>query len=313
MVAGRVALTGATGFIGRHLVDCLTARDIPVTVLARRRDAADQLDIDDVIIGDLENKDTLAELCREADSVIHCAGIISAKSRAAYDRVNVTATGDLVKAARSSNAKRFILISSMAAREPGISDYCASKRAGETEMRRLIGDMDWSILRPPAVYGPGDRGTLPLIKQFTRKTAYLPGHPRNRFSLINALDLARAITAMLDDDFQMGGIHEIHDGCENGYSWNDLAIAATRTTAQHTKCRFLPRSIADLAGFGGLFWAGVAGGQPFATPGKIRELYHRDWVARHNLLDAHAQWTPEIRFEQGFADTLAWYRKEGWL
>ena len=161
-------------------------------------------------------------------------------------------TERLALAARKAGVGRFVHISSIAAREPGLSDYGASKRQSEVMVRQRAGDMSWVILRPPAVYGPGDRGTLPLIKQISQKTANIPGNPGSRFSLIHVEDLARAILVAATMGTRAGEIYELHDGHQDGYSWVELAAIAGRVEGQAAECRFVPRALADVAGLAGL-------------------------------------------------------------
>jgi nucleoside-diphosphate-sugar epimerase len=311
MSSMKLAVTGATGFVGSHFLSVVNDADI--RVLARRPERAQRLRNVAVIEGALDDRKALRDLVIGMHCVVHCAGLTSAAAVRDYDRVNGEATARLVGMAAEAGVKRFILISSLAAREPGLSAYGASKRRGEDELRARAGDMAWVILRPPAVYGPGDKGTLPLIRQLTQKRAIVPGNPKSRFSLIHVSDLARAIEAVLTGEDIAGGIFELHDGAENGYSWAELADLAALKTGLNVRLNFLPRALAVLAGYGGLAFARLSGRRPFATPGKIRELYHKDWVARHNLLDQATGWTPEIGFVDGFAQTVDWYRAEGWL
>lgn len=313
MVTGTVAVTGGTGFVGRHVISHLTANKVVVRMLARNRQAAEKLGVAEIVEGALQDADAVEQLCQGAKTIVHIAGVISAGRRSDYEAVNVVATTKLVRVARAAGVKNFILMSSVAAREPGLSQYSSSKRQGELELRREAGDISWSILRPPPVYGPGDKGTLSLFQQLSRKTAFIPGTEHSRFSLIYVEDLAKAVYAMLDQKIASGGIYEIHDGHDEGYSWKELALAAGKAEGHVVKCQFLPRAVADIFGIGGLILSRVTGRTPMATPGKIIELYHKDWVARHNLLDQNISWQPEILFDEGYKHTMAWYREQGWI
>lgn len=313
MVTGCVAVTGGTGFVGRHVIACLLANKVSVRVLARDRQAAEKLGAVEIVEGALQDEAAVEELCQGVHSVVHIAGVITAGHKRDYEAVNVTATAKIVRVARDAGVKNFILMSSVAAREPELSHYGASKRQGELALRREAEDMVWSILRPPPVYGPGDKGTLSLFKQLCRKLATLPGTERSRFSLIYVTDLAQAVYAMLDQKIASGGMYEIHDGHKHGYSWRDLALAAGKAEGHVVKCQFLPRAVADIFGIGGLIVGRLTGRTPMATPGKIVELYHEDWVARHNLLDQHISWKPEVLFDEGYKKTIAWYREQGWI
>jgi nucleoside-diphosphate-sugar epimerase len=203
--------------------------------------------------------------------------------------------------------RRFVHISSLAAREPQLSGYAASKRAGEEIVMARQGALDAIVIRPPAVYGPGDRGTLPLIKELTRPVAAIPGPADARFSLIHGRDLARLIAIALEGQEQ--GLHEVSDGKSGGYGWPDLIRTAARFRNSPVRAIFLPRAVpAAVAGVAeGL--ARLAGKPGMVNRGKIAELYHRDWVARPGGL-ALPDPTP---FETGFAETVTWYRAAGWL
>lgn len=308
-----IALTGGTGFIGRHVIAALLDSGFTVRALVRDRNRADTLDGVELITGSLEDSAALSSLCSGARAVIHIAGAISARHRAEFDAVNVDGTARLVAAAVERAVGRFVLVSSLAAREPTLSDYGASKRAGEHVLRDVGRDLSWSILRPPAVYGPGDRGTLPLIRQLTRRLAIVPGDKNCRFSLIFIEDLAQAIVAMVRDGAPAGQIHEIDDGVYGGYSWRDLALVASRTNGRTVRCLFIPRMVADIVALGIAGAARLMGRIPEIGPGKVAELYHHDWVCRNNPVEAATSWRAVSDFGAGFPVTVDWYKGKGWL
>ncbi|MGI9414742.1 MAG: NAD-dependent epimerase/dehydratase family protein [Hyphomicrobiales bacterium] len=307
-----VAITGATGFVGGHLIDRLIGNRLGVRLLVRTPENLNRDDVD-VVEGDLASPDALERLCEGADTVVHCAGRIAACSRAEFDEVNVAGTAALLAAARARGVRRFVHISSLAAREPSVSDYAASKRAGEVEVRGVEGDMSWIILRPPAVYGPGDRATLPLIKQLTQPIAFVPGSRNGRASLIHVRDLAAAIAHVVARDTLAQGIYELDDGKRDGYSWRELTMAAAKARGRKVRCVFLPKSMVKLAGHVEMAIARRRGRTPEVTPGKVSELYHPDWVCRHNLLQERSDWVPAVGLSEGLQETTAWYRQEGWL
>jgi uncharacterized protein YbjT (DUF2867 family) len=168
-----VAVTGATGFLGRRLVRVLTEQGWTVRVLARR-DVVDPAWTGlepQLVIGDLAQAGALAALCQGAETVVHVAGLIKARDRAAFDRANVEGSRRVAQATKAAGA-RLILVSSLAAREPELSDYAGSKRGGEDAAREILGG-DLTIVRPPAIYGPGDVETLRLFKMAS-ESAFLP-------------------------------------------------------------------------------------------------------------------------------------------
>ncbi|SRR5690606_36355040 len=311
MAGQTVAVTGATGFIGTRLVRRLVADGHDVRALVRD---PGRLRVDGVapVKGALERPETLEPLCRGVDRVIHLAGLISG-TQDEYDRVNAAGTTFLVAAAKRHGVRRFVHLSSLAAREPTVSDYGASKLAGEAAVEDIGETLSWVIVRPPAVYGPGDRGTLPLIRQLTRRIALIPGRRENRFSLIHVDDLVDALVEIGLRDEPAGTIHEVHDGRADGYGWDVLAGEASKVLGHRVRCCYLPMSMMQTAGRAcelALRWSTQ---RPILTAGKVRELYHPDWVCRNGLLDEASRWRPRIGFASGFAATVQWYRQHAWI
>jgi nucleoside-diphosphate-sugar epimerase len=314
---GLIALTGATGFVGRRVLAHCAEAGMAVRVLARRPaklDRAPNASLD-VIEGDICDVDALGRLTAGAATVIHCAGAIAAHRPETFASINVEGTRALVAAARQAGVLRFIHVSSLAAREPGLSDYGLSKRLGEREVMDGVASDRWVIVRPPVVYGPGDASTLPLMAQLTRPTAWLPGSRQQRFSLLYVDDLARALIHLAQSREPCGSICELHDGRFEGYCWADLAAAAVAIHGRPARVRHLPRLALLAASHLSVGWTRLTGRRlgPVLSPGKVRELYQRDWVCRHNLLDDTAPWRAQLRFEDGFIRTLEWYRQNGWL
>jgi nucleoside-diphosphate-sugar epimerase len=311
-----IALTGATGFVGRRILALCAEGGIAVRALARRPaalegEATANLE---VIQGDLLDDAALARLAKGASAIIHCAGAI-AGSPETLTAANVEGTRRLVAAARQAGTARFVHVSSLAAREPSLSGYALTKRLGEREVIDGLLPDRWVILRPPVIYGPGDRATLPLIEQFTKATAWLPGSRRQRFSLLYVDDLARALIHLAQSPAPIGRIHELNDGCAQGHGWADVAAAAFAAEGRPQSVHYLPRIMLAAVAHLSQTWVRLGGRQigPPLSPGKVRELYHRDWVCRHGLLDAATDWRADVSFEDGFGRTLAWYRQNGWL
>jgi uncharacterized protein YbjT (DUF2867 family) len=299
-----VAITGATGFAGRHAVDALLGRGYRLRALVRNKAAAGLPAAVATVTGDLSDRSALGQLLEGADAAVHLAGALAAFDRQGYFNVNALGTGALVEAAVAAGTRRFVHISSLAAREPQLSHYAASKRAAEEAVQRAAGAV---IIRPPAVYGPGDKGTLPLIRELTRPVAAIPGRPDARFSLIHARDLARIIAASIEGTEQ--GIHEVSDARPGGYGWADLIGAASALRGAPVRPLFLPRAVPWAVALGAEALARLKGRPGLVNRSKIAELYHPDWVCREGTLAL----ADPIGFEQGLAETVAWYREAGWL
>jgi len=266
----------------------------------------------EIVKGGLSCMAALERLCDGARCVLHLAGLIAAPSRAAFEETNVFGTKRVAEAAQRAGVARFVALSSLAAREPKISAYAATKRGGEDMVRSVLSGMSWTILRPPAVYGPGDKATLPLLQQLTRRVAFAPVNRESRFSLIHVRDLVRALIAQATDT-SSEKTYELDDGRRHGYSWQEMADSASRIEGHPIRTVYLPKGLVAAAARIETRFAGFSGRPPQITPDKVDELFHSDWVCRTNLLQDQTSWAPETGFDVGFRETVAWYRKEGWL
>ena len=247
-------------------------------------------------------------------AVVHCAGAIRGASAGEFSRVNVDGVARLVQAARELHPlPRFLLISSLAAREPQVSHYAASKRGGEHALRSLAAGMMWTALRPPAVYGPGDRETLPLVRCLQRGMAPVFGWKGSRFSLLFVEDLADAVRHMLELPRWPSGPFEIHDGHTGGYGWEDLTHTVAWIIRKPVRRVRVPVALVQAAACGNLFLSRAFGYAPMLTPGKVRELTHPDWVCDDAALRHATGWTPRFLLEAGMRQTLRHLRGGHWV
>ncbi|MFT3987624.1 NAD-dependent epimerase/dehydratase family protein [Aestuariivirga sp.] len=301
------AMTGATGFAGRHAVSEFLSREHSLRVLVRDPARADLPAAVQVVPGGLESAEALRSLVAGADAVVHLAGSISAVRREDYFRVNEAGTAAVAEAARDAGMKRFVHISSLAAREPELSDYGASKWAGEEAVKRAASQMPLLIIRPPAVYGPGDRATLPLLKSLISNPAIIPSSPHSRFSLIHVHDLARLIADAAESP--VTGLAELSDGTVGGYTWSDLIRISSEVEGRAIQPLFLPRGFVQMVALAADGVARITGKPGMVSRSKVGELYHHDWVSAPGPLAL----SDPITFARGFPETLKWYRDAGWL
>ena len=308
----RVAITGATGFIGPHVVRRLRA-DWQVRILTRRPlDPAEIGAEVEAVHGDLDDEASLRRLLDGVDAVVHVAGLIKARTRERFLRANAESVGRMAEIAAAASAPpRFVLMSSLAAREPELSDYAASKRAGEQALIAAGDALRWSILRPPAVYGPGDPATLSFFRSVRHGIGPLLGSADARLSLIHVEDLANAVGAVLADEGSARLIAEVDDG-GGGYSWREMIEVAAAAFGRRVRIVRVPMAIPYGLSVLNQALARI-GYVPMLTPGKVRELYHSDWVCDSGPIMARTGWQPAISLRQGFSSTIAWYRQQGWL
>ncbi|MCP4341460.1 MAG: NAD-dependent epimerase/dehydratase family protein [Desulfobulbaceae bacterium] len=302
-----IAITGATGFIGGVLAKMLTSAGWQVRALVRSASYHKRPnDIEaEWVIGDLGDMESLRQLVAGTDAIVHCAGAVRGRVQNDFDRVNVDGVSQLVQAAARLNpTPRFLLLSSLAAREPQLSHYASSKLKGEKALASCSGNMFWGVLRPPAVYGPGDREMRPLFQWMFRGLAPLIGSDTNRVSLLYVEDLAQAIISWLENGQRPQRIYELHDGHPNGYSWQEIITTVERLHGNSIFRANIPVSLVKFVASANLIRAKTFNSPPMLTPGKVRELTHPNWVAENNLLSCETGWLPRIELNEGLQRTF---------
>ncbi|MBL8656001.1 MAG: NAD(P)-dependent oxidoreductase [Altererythrobacter sp.] len=302
-----LALTGGTGFVGQAVLAEAERRGVGVRALTRKPQA-ERAGVT-WVPGDLTSAAALAVPVGDADAVIHVAGLTSSHDPAAFKAANVDGTAALIAAARQARVKRFVFVSSLSAREPGLSAYGASK--AEAEKLVEASGLDWTIVRPPGVYGPRDVDYFEMFR--SARLGLLPLPPRGASSIIHVEDLARLLLDLVDAPPALvrRRLFEPDDGREGGWSHKELAAAIgvavgrRRLFAPH-----LPRSLM-LAGarVDGL----LRGDKARLTPDRVGYMAHPNWVVRSDRAVPGAVWEPRISGEQGLAQAAAWYREQGWL
>jgi nucleoside-diphosphate-sugar epimerase len=279
-----------------------------VRALVRKPADAEALARDgfETILGDLHDPAALTRLTAEAEVTVNCAGLIKARDREAFLAVNRDGAARLASAAPG----RVVLISSLAAREPRLSDYAASKLAGEEASRVAAGDR-LAIVRPPVIYGPGDRETLTLFRLAGRSlVAPLPARPDARLALAHVDDVAAAIADVIERT--LAGVYAVGGARPAGYAWREIIQSAWRAMGRTAWLAPTPGWALGLAGALSEAAGSLARSPPLFTRGKAREMLHSDWSVAPGEIAPDA---PPARFslEDGFADAVAWYRAAGWL
>jgi nucleoside-diphosphate-sugar epimerase len=272
-----------------------------VRALVRRPAAAGALAAQGValVAGDLHDAGALARLVAGCSAVVHAAGAVRGASREAFTEVNVAGTDALLAAvAAAGEAPRLLLLSSLAAREPELSWYARSKRTAEELLAREHA-LDWVVLRPPAVYGPGDREMLPVFRGMSRGVAAVPGAIEARISLIHVTDLARAVVACLRSAATRHRTLSLCDGHPGGYDWRELAAIAAAVWGRSVRLWRVPGWLLDSVARVNIRAARVTGRAPMLTPAKLRELRHPNWVADNAGITAASGWAPRISLREG--------------
>ena len=298
MVAAlRIAVTGGTGFVGARLLLALAEAGHEVRALTRRPMAdAGKLAW---VRGSLEDSDALAELTEGADVLIHVAGVLTA-DEAGFEAGNVHGTAAVLDAATAAKVRRFVHVSSLAAREPDLSLYGGSKARSEALVR--ASGLDFAIVRPPAVYGPGDRETLDLFRMAKRGLVLLP--PAGRLSLLHADDLARLLIALATTK-DSPQLIEPDDGKPGGWTHRELALALGEAVGRKGLALSMPRAALRL---GALLDRMIRRDRAKLTPDRAAYFCHPDWVADPALAPPPALWAAAIDTRQGLKATREWYQ-----
>lgn len=303
-----MALTGATGFVGGATMRQLLRKGFHVKALVRPGRSLPPEQGLEFISGSLDDRDSLEQLVSNCSAVIHVAGAVSGRNYGDFARTNAAGCARLVDAIRKHcKPVRLIHVSSLAAREPGLSDYAASKRAGEEII--AASQLDWQIIRPPAVYGPDD----PALAPFWRLLAggWLPriGQPTARFSLIHVEDLSAALVRLVTANRAENTTTCLHDGKINGYDWSEIATIAAAIRGKPVRIVPVPAALLKSAGYFNLIWASVRRARPpVLVPGKVPELAHPNWVCDNTQLPGCPDWKPSMQFNDCLTDLPGWSR-----
>lgn len=299
-----IAVTGATGFVGQALLDRALETGLTVKALTRR----DQLPRDGVewVSGDLESAEALRALMRGAEAVIHVAGVVNDAAR--FESGNVLGTLNVIEAAKAEGVQRFIHVSSLSAREPELSAYGVSKARAEKLI--MASGLDWTIVRPPGIYGPRDVDYFEMFR--LARWGVMPVPPKEgRASIIHVDDLARLLLALVPGgegvSFQT---FEPDDGRKQGWSHYEFARAIGWAIGRRPWVIHLSRASLERAARADRF---VRRGNARLTPDRVGYMAHPDWVVTHEARPPRSLWQPLVPTREGLKATAEWYRKERWL
>jgi nucleoside-diphosphate-sugar epimerase len=300
----RLAITGGTGFVGSHLIDAALAAGHEVKALTRREQR--ERDGVDWVLGDLSSRDALEWLVDHVDAVIHVAGTISGHGAAEFEIGNVAGTLAMLAAATAGGVHRFVHVSSLAAREPKLSLYGGSKARGE-ELVHSSG-LDWAIVRPPAVYGPGDRETLELFRMAKLGLMLMP--PKGRVSVIHVDDLARLLLALAEPAAPTSCLIEPDDGKPGGWTHREFARALGAAVGTTPAVVSSPGILLRLAARADHL---LRRDKAKLTVDRAAYFSHRNWVVESKRAPPAGLWRPQIDTVQGLKDTAGWYKEQDWL
>lgn len=324
-------VTGATGFIGQHLVRKIIAEKYPVRVLSRptSQRPADFASEVEWITGDVTEPTTLEAAVRDVDIIFHLAGIIKATSAAAFTAANVTGTKNILDAVTAYGKKdvRFVFVSSLSASGPSahwspksddepcypVSDYGQSKLEAEIEVLRRKNKIWCAIVRPAAVYGPGDKESLIFFKIAQSRVNPHIGLAKRYVSMIYISDLIELLWNAAQSGQPSGEIYFASDKHSNGYDWNQIIAAAAHTMNLRLFNIYLPSfSLPAMLLPAGIITK-VTGRIGRFNRDKYREMSQNYWTCSSAKAQKLLDFKPRVSLSEGLQNALNWYREQKWL
>jgi nucleoside-diphosphate-sugar epimerase len=313
----RVLVTGATGFVGSHVAQVLVEAGYEVRCGVRASSSTrwiSDLPVERVELDMTGRTEDFSRAMENVDLVVHAAGITRARRAEDYHAVNAGGTGKLASAALGAGVRRFVLISSLAARGPDGRDqpesaYGRSKLEAEAHLRTLDGQMEAVILRPAAVYGPRDTDLLPLFKM--ARTGFLPlPSGANVLQPVYAEDVARAALAAAR---RAAGPGPFPVAEAARYTWDDVVAGLERALGRKVRAVRVPPAAFTLAGRAAEWAARAFSTVPTIDERRGRDLAARTWTCDVSGTERALGWRAEVSLFEGLERTARWYGQSGWL
>ena len=330
----KVLVTGSTGFIGSRMVEALVRQGVSVRVLLRpeslssvRSSASGAVE---EFRGGYDDAEALGRAVTGVGKIIHLAGVTRAVDEEGYIAGNVRPVENLLRAVTRCNPQleRFLLVSSLAAAGPAsspspgvresdppepVSMYGRSKLLGEAAAKRLAGGVPLTIVRPPAVYGPGDRDILEVFRMMQKSFLVSAGDSRKqRFSMVHVDDLVEGMLLALRSVEAAGQTYFITS--PRPFGWDEVIEAARPVLGFRRILRIdLPSPI--VFGLGTILdaVAGLTGSPALISRDKACELTQAYWTCSPEKAADELGFTAPTPLDEGVADTLRWYKAKGWL
>jgi nucleoside-diphosphate-sugar epimerase len=324
----RILVTGASGFLGGHVAELLSARGDKVRALVRKTSSTKHLQKlanVELFEGSVEELDRVRAAADGVDAVVHCAGVVKARGIDEFFAVNVGGTSNLVEATRRLGLKRFVYVSSLeacgpspdgapvdAAQEAPVTAYGRSKLAAEKVVLAAKDDMPVVILRPGAIYGPRDGEILEAFRTIQRGLLPLIDGGGAKGVWIYATDCAGACVRAIEADIPSGRTYFVDDGC-GPIDQRRLLTDAERALGKKAFVRAsLPVPILMAVARGAEAFGRVTNRPVMLTREKANMLLQH-WVCSSESTRQELGWQPKVPWDQGVHLAVRWYRENGWL
>jgi len=325
----RAFVTGATGFIGSHLVETLLKKNYEVICIVRKSSNLRWLEGKPVklVYGGLFDNETLENAIKDTDYIYHVAGVTFSKKREEFYRGNVDATRNLLEITARVNPelKRFIHISSQAAVGPSfdgkpidetrdyhpISTYGRSKVEAEKLVISYFDKLNCSVVRPPSVYGPRDYAVFEFFKSMNRGLQPQVGFGKKLVSLIHVYDLVDGIILAGESEKSKSNIYFVSS--EKFYDWDEVGSVAQKVFGRKTLKLKIPHFVVYIVGFFAQIF-GVFSSKPvILNLEKVKEVTQKYWICSVDKAKRDLGYHEKLTLEEGFRNTVEWYKSNGWL
>jgi nucleoside-diphosphate-sugar epimerase len=322
-------ITGATGFVGSHLADLLLEKGYEVYCLKRKTSSTKWLDGKKIhyVNGDLFSNEVLSSVIKEMDYVFHVAGVVKAKNRQGFITGNQLATKNIVEITFRVNPeiKKFIHISSLAVCGPNpdnkpltedylprpITTYGVTKLEAEKEVLKFKDKIPVTIIRPPAVYGPRDTEILVYFKTFSKGLNSIIGFQNKYLSLVYVKDLVKGIVLAAESEKSNSEIFFISS--DKFYNWNELGKIVSGILKRRVIKIRIPHFVVYSLGYIAQFLASVSGKAATLNVEKCKDITRERWVCSNEKAKKILGFNPEYEAENGFLETIDWYKREKWI
>jgi nucleoside-diphosphate-sugar epimerase len=327
----KVLVTGATGFIGSHVVDTLQNANADIICIARPTSDLRWLKNKDVTIinASLDNPESLKPAVEGVDMIIHVAGLTAARNDEEFLRGNRDSTRNLLELASkyAPNLQRFLHVSSQTVTGPSpsiiepvhedsplypITAYGRSKKAAEEVVREYSQRFPTTIVRPPAVYGERDTAILTFFQSVAKGVVPLIGFDEKKVSLIHGVDLARGIVESAFSPNTIGETYFISS--EEFYTWKQIAEITKNAFGKSfvLPIRVPHATVMMLAGLSQIFGK-FSSKPPVLNYEKGKDLIQPYWICSVEKAKRDFGWKQEISIEEGIKRTVEWYKEHKWI
>ncbi|MCL4511135.1 MAG: NAD-dependent epimerase/dehydratase family protein [Bacteroidetes bacterium] len=325
----KALVTGSTGFIGSHLVEKLLERGYQVKCLIRKTTKLEYVkDLPvEFVEGDFDNIESLRAAVEGVDYVFHVGGVTKSKDKEGYFKGNYVTTKNLLAAAAKYNpgVKRFTLVSSLTAVGPGsgsepvdestsyhpITTYGKSKMEAEKECLARTSDIPITIIRPPAVYGPRDKDIFEFFKSINEHLLPMAGFSKKILSFVHAYDLVDGIIAATEHPKAVNQIYFISN--EDVYNWELVGEITKRILGRWVLKVRIPHSVLYAAAAISESIARLRGKAALINIEKARDGVQQNWTCSPKKASLELGFKTKLSLEDGIANTIEWYKKNGWL